>query len=272
MSLLDGVFSLGRLEALARFKLAEPAPTSPIVQRSGLLTNANPPASINPTALSRLQAPTNPQTVKEIFNVQDQGETKINPGRKLAAEGICTTCRKEKHYGPCLKQARSRPAGEPIKKADFNPGMSGDDPRFVGDGDSPSVSPHYTSATSAVSSLARAPDGRPADEQAATMFADLFRHQGISSMPDESTQSTSALDNKRAGFLLDGADSHSPWERRGPTVNVLEERLTRKSPPIAWGDEGKQRIDRAFSQIDHAADSTCVEGNTAMPDGPDVLG
>jgi hypothetical protein len=264
VSFLEQAYAAGRLGACMRFKLAEPAPTSPIVQRSGLLTNATPKSSVGTDAMSRMQAPTDPQTLKQVFNVQDQGETKIDPGRKLAAEGVCTTCRKERHYGPCLKPSRTRPAGDPLKSADFNPGMSGSDPMFVGDGDGPSTSAYYTSATSD-SSLARARDGRPAAEQAAMGFANLFRNGGITSMTDESTNTTGGL-GKAAGILV------GPRENRGPTVNPYEERPTIMGTPIGWGDEGPQRIERAFSQIDNAADSTCIEGNTGMPDGPDVLG
>lgn len=272
MSFLAQAYAAGRLGACIRFKLAEPAPTSPIVQRSGLLTNATPKSSVGADAMSRMQAPTDPQTLKQVFNVQDQGETKIDPGRKLAAEGVCTTCRKERHYGPCLKPSRTRPEGAPLKSADFNPGMTGGDPMFVGDGEGPSTSPHYHSATSADSSLGRSRDARPADEEAASGFADLYRHLGITSMPDESTNISNGLDSKRAGFLLPGTEGHSSYEHRGPTVNPYEERRTRMGTPIGWGDEGPQRIERAFSQIDNAADSTCIEGNTGMPDGPDVLG
>jgi len=159
---------------------------------------------------------------------------------KLGAD-LCGTCRKPKHYGPCKHPV-------PIKRANFNLGMTADDAQEGG----PATSPHYSSATSADSSLARARDGRPADEQASSVFADLIRHLGISSIADEPTQMTSGLD-KISGLVQSGS------EKRGPSVNPYEERAAVKTPPVGWGDEGSQRIDRAFNAVDNAADSTCVE-------------
>jgi len=259
-------------------------------------------------------------------------------------------------------------------------GLTGDDPST---GDNPSTSPHYHSATSD-SALARARDGRPADEQAATSFADLFRHLGISNAADEpgrmygglnkvsmtlieslllgalgrgalaaggdrvsnhnsgigsglgaglgtlaggvagaalgsptsnlgpliggllggsighragrytedklsSSKVAEVLDIskirarrlaliermygvKLSGWQLWGTDGHSTHEDRGPSPNPYEERLTVKSPPVGWGDEGPQRIRRAFDQIDGAVDTTNVGGGFGDPQpGPAAL-
>jgi hypothetical protein len=274
VNLLAFAREAGRRSAFARFKLAapEPPPTHPTVQRSALLSAERPKATLSSRALERLQPPTDPQSVKQIFGLQAQTESRLNPSLKVAAEPLCTTCRRSQHYGPCPKPDRTRPAGKPIKRADFNMGLRGDDPSTGSDNDDgPSTSPHYHSAVIGDSSLARARDGRPADEQAATGFADLFRHLGITAPADEWTNATSALDNKRAGWLLPGSEGHSSSERRGPAVNPYEERLTVKSPPVGWGDEGIQRIRRAFDQIDGAADATAIEGNSQPADGPSVL-
>jgi hypothetical protein len=262
---------VGRRAAYARFKLAapEPAPTHPTVRGSTLLSAERSRPSLAPEGLAQLQAPTNPQTVQQIFGIQSQSEGRVSPAAKRAAAELCTTCRRDRHYGPCPKPEHTPPRGMPLKQADFNLGMHGDDSES---GDGPSTSPHYHSATTADSALARARDGRPADEQAATGFADLFRHLGIAAPADEWVNATGALDNKRADWQLPGAEGHSLFERRGPSVNPYEERLTVKSPPVAWGDEGLQRITRAFDQVDNAADSTCIEGGSQPANGPAALG
>lgn len=78
---------------------------------------------------------------------------------------------------------------------------------------------------------------------------------------------------KHADWRLDGIDGHWPGELRG-TVNPYEERLTVKSPPVGWGDEGSQRVERAFDQIDGAVDSTGIEDSDrgSPQGGPAVLG
>ena len=60
-----------------------------------------------------------PQVLSETFDRHEQGETRMEPRRKLSSD-TCGTCRKPKHYGTC-----SRPI--PIKRADFNLGMTADD-------------------------------------------------------------------------------------------------------------------------------------------------
>lgn len=342
----------GQLAALARLKLAFPAATHPVVQRSATL-QSQAPKPMSQQAQEKLQPPTTPFSVSQLFDVHEQAHTRTEPLRKLSAENICTTCRKPKHYGSC-----ARPI--PIKRADFNTGMNGGDPSA---GDNPSTSPHYHSATTGDSALARARDGRPADEQAATYFADLFRHQGQVNLSDEPGRMSGGLNKvaglpsafrnppempgpalswtenplvealkrralagrraaqviatqpspltpdvargvealrargqqmktlassyqgagrgitdaiqrgKLGGWQLWGTDSHSTHEDRGPTPNPYEERLTRKSPPVGFGDEGPQRIRRAFDQIDGAVDTTNIGGGFGEPTGgPAALG
>lgn len=235
MSVLERAYADGQLAALRRHKLAWPAATSPVVQQSAVL-RSRPAAPQTP-----VPAPAStPQVIGETFDRHEQSETRMEPRRKLSSD-TCGTCRKPKHYGTC-----SRPI--PIKRADFNLGMTADDAEEGG----PSTSPHYSSATSADSSLARARDGRPADEQASSAFADLFRHLGVSSVADEPAQMTAGLD-KVSGLIQSGS------EKRGPSVNPYEERAAVKTPPVAWGDEGSQRVDRAFNGVDNVADSTCIE-------------
>lgn len=274
---LHDAYNEGRRAAFRRFKVAAPAPTHPTVKESPLLRSQSGDAP----SPQQLQAPTHPDAIKQVFDATEQSKTRIEPNKKLA-EDLCTTCRKPKHYGPCLKPSRTRPDGSPLKSAGFNMGLKGDDPQFVGSGESgPSTSPHYHSATTADSSLARARDGRPADEQAATGFADLFRHLGIDAPADEWTDASGALVKvqswnplvKSAYEPMLGAALHSRYEQRGPTVNPYEERITKKSPPVAFGDEGDQRIERAFDQIDGAVDTANIEGQWGGPaTGPEVLG
>ncbi len=274
MNFLPFARESGRQSAFARYKLAAPAPrpTHPTVEGSTLLSAERPKPALPSQAVERLQPPTDPQSVKQVFGLQAQTESRLNPSLKVATEPLCTTCRRAQHYGPCPKSHHTRPEGEPVKRAEFNMGLRGDAPDTGWDNDDgPSTSPHYHSAVVGDSSLARARDGRPADEQAATAFADLLRHLGITSPADEWINATGALDNKRAGWLLPGAEGHSSAELRGPTVNPYEERLTVKSPPVGWGDEGPQRIRRAFDQVDHPADAAAIEGNSQPVGGPSVL-
>jgi len=286
---LEIAYADGQLAALARLKLAFPAATHPVVQDSAVLQSQS-TKDLSPQAKQRLEPPATPFDVSQLFSVHEQAKTRVEPRRKLSTE-LCTTCRKPKHYGTCARPIE-------IKRADFNIGMLGSDPS---QGDNPSTSPHYHAATTADSSLARARDGRPADEQAGTAFADLFRHLGISNSADEPGRMTGGLNKvadaatrlrnsprwallekmfrvsdllpKVGGWQLWGTDEHSTHEQRGPSVNPYEERLTVKSPPVGWGDEGSQRIRRAFDQIDGAVDTTNIGGGFGEPSGgPAVLG
>lgn len=243
--MLERAFSDGQLAALWRHKLGWPTTTNPVVQRSAVLKNQPTPAA------TPVPAPAStPAVLSETFDRHEQGETRMEPRRKLSAE-TCGTCRRPKHYGTCRRPI-------PIKRADFNLGMTSDD----AGSDSPSTSPNYTSATTADSSLARARDGRPADEQASSSFADLFRHLGVISLADEPDRLTSALD-KVSTLIRPDMEAHSLYEKRGPSPNPYEEQVLVKSPPVAWGDEGSQRIERAFDGIDAAPDTTCIE--SAVP-------
>jgi hypothetical protein len=256
-------YANGQMAALV--KLAGfPAPTDPTVQNSAVL-GENKPKPMSQGAKDNLSAPQNPYDVSQLFSVHEQAKTRMEPRRKLSAESICTSCRKDRHYGTCKSPIA-------IKRADFNPGMYGGDPRM---GNDPSTSPHYHAATTADSSLARARDTQPADVQANTAFADLFRHQGIRNSSDEPGRMYGGLNKQGADFFTDlpGAATHSVYENRGPglTPNLYEERLQLKSPPLGWADEASQRINRSFDQIDGATDSTCIEDTGKGPEtGPAV--
>lgn len=249
MSILELAFANGQLAAMRRPKFGWLATTNPTVQQSGVLKSQPTPA-----APSIPPAPSSPAVVSNTFDRHEQGETRVEPRRKLSNE-LCTSCRKAKHYGSC-----ARPI--PIKRADFNLGMTPDNAS-----DNPSTSPHYHSATSADSALARSRDGRPADEQAATGFADLYRNLGISNQADQAGNLSAAL-SKVSQFLLPGAETHSISEQRGPTTNPYEERLQVKSPPVGSGYVGDQAITHAFGQIDGAVDATSIEGASAPTPGP----
>lgn len=260
----------GQLAALTRYKLGWPSPTNPTVAGSAVLRSREISPHLSQETQQGMAPPTNPQQVAQIFSAHEQGESRSEPHRKLSAEDLCTTCRKPKHYGACRQ-----PRPIPTKAADFNPGMLGSDPT---QGDNPSTSPHYHSATSTDSALARARDGRPADEQAASGFADLFRHQGIRNSADEPGRMTGGLNKvarprKLADFMLPGSEGHSMHEQRGPSVNPYEERRTVMGPPVGWGDEGEQRIDRMFRDLDNQVDTTNIGGGFGDPQpGPAALG
>jgi len=255
VSTLSEAYRHGVKAAAARFKLAFPAATNAVAKATLEPTSPN----LSTTAQQNLASPLTPQGLAATFNMNDSARTHASPPIKVA-EALCTTCRKPKHYGTCSKPARTRPDGEPIKRADIG---------FDNEEDAASTSPHYHSATSD-SSLARAPSARPADEQAATGFADLFRHMGITAPADEWSNASGAL-NKTAYPLTAGTEGHSMWERRGPSVNPYEEQRTKLTPPVGWGDEGSQRIDRAFDQMDQTPDSSVVEGNSQPDSGPAAL-
>lgn len=238
--MLELAYANGQLAAF--HKLAWPAPTHPVVRTSPVLRSTAAPTTQvgGDAAKSRLT----PQTLARQFDDVEQGETRIEPLRKLSAD-ICTTCRLPKHYGTC-----KRPIA--IKKSDFNMGMYGDDPTS---GDSPSTSANYTSATTSNSALARAQDGRPAGEQAATTFAQLHN---INAMADQPVQSSGSL-AKVSVFIRT-----LQREQRGPSVDSYDERPTRGVPPA--GGVGVD-ADRAWRSFDTVADSTCIDGGTGTPSG-----
>lgn len=256
---LKTFYKYGFWDVMLRYKMAAPAApeatpvTHPVVKGS-LAPKA--PSPITPPAVT-------PDVLKANKAPVDAAAAAAATQEKVSEE-LCTTCRKSKHYGPCLKPQRTRPHGEPHKSAAFNLGLTGGDPHFAGSGDAaPSTSPNYHSATSD-SSLARARSARPADEQAATGFADFFRHGGINNPADEWANATGALVKTQA-WNLPGSEGHSLHEQRGPTVNPYEERRTTMSTPLGWGDEGKQRITRAFDQIDNVPDTSSIEGPWGSP-------
>lgn len=265
MSVLEATFADGQWDAFAYYKLAEPrlspstfkAPTEALSLANQMAKSVPPDTALTEQAAeqARLLTQMNPGA-------------KVSGGQMRTAEELCTTCRKPKHYGPCHKPLGTRPAGDPHKKADFNFGMYGDDPS---NGDNPSTSPHYHAATSSISSLARAQDGRPAGEQAATGFADLFRHLGITSLSDDTTPDHLTSNMRKTAYMPGGTSTltQTIFEGRG-SPNPYDERPQALSPPVGWSDEGKQRIQRAFDQIDGAVDSTCIEGNSAPSGGPAV--
>jgi hypothetical protein len=247
MSVLFTAYNSGREAALVRFKLAAtPAPTNAAAKKA-----ITPPSAPSPTAV-----PNPVVNVAENWKSNEQPKTMLFPktrtqtGVKAASE-ICTTCRKDKHWGPCHKPIK---IPDVAKKADFNMGLSGNDPKFVRDSeDGPSTSPGYHAATTADSSLARARDGRPASEQAGTAFALL---PTINKLPDQAGSLTGGL-HKVA--LEPGTNLHDPGENRGPSVNPYEMRLTRKGTPIGWGPEGHDAMNHAFDQIDCSVDSANIE-------------
>ena len=255
MSALHEAYRQGVTAAATRFKIAFPSATDAAAKAS--LAPTSP--SLSPTAQQNLAPPVTPQSLQAVFNNNESAKVHVSPPMKVA-ESLCTTCRKPRHYGACARPAKTKPAGEPIKRASIS----------FDNAETPSTSPHYHSATSADSSLARARDGRPADEQAASGFADLFRHQGTNPMADEWANAYGAL-NKTAYPLTAGTEGHSMWERRGPSVNPYEEQPTKLTPPVGWGDEGGQRIERAFDQIDCAPDTSAIEGNGQPDSGPAAL-
>ncbi len=237
----ESSYAAGQLAALARYKVAWPAATHPVVRESPLLRAA--PSTPGPVGGDASKPRMTPQTLGRQFDDVEQGETRIEPLRKLSGHSLCTTCRKEKHYGSC-----KRPIAIPLKRANFNMGMTGDDSSTV---DGPATSPHYTSATASTSALARAQEGRPADEQARTGFASLFRSGLGDLMSNEPGRMTGAL-------------AKVSREIRGPSVDPYAERPTRGVPPA--GGVGED-TDRAWRSFDNVVDSTSIDGGSGTPTG-----
>lgn len=268
MNALQRSYALGRGLAMLTYKTAAGSlsVTSPVVKGSTVLGGSPTSPTIGTDASARLQAPTDPVSLKKVFDVHEQGRTRLEPAKKVAGDDpLCTTCRKSRHYGPCLQTKRTKPTGEPLKAANFNAGMLGEEPPADNDnGDGPLMSAHYHSATTADSALARARDGRPAIEQANTEFSRL---PDLNKLPDQAVNLTNGL-NKTAY----GLNPHVPSEQRGPNGDPYDMLRTPIAPPIASGAIGTDAIDHAFGQIDCAVDSTNLENGASPAGGPAALG
>ena len=174
---LRHAYEHGYKTGLVRFKLAlggKSAPpakaTSPIVRNSTLTRSQTPP---NPAdgmhsaeTATNLATPATPQTIGDASAHAARASANAGPTQnlipKIGASEICTTCRREKHYGPCAKPERTKGHGVPItfeqalKNAGFNAGLTGDDPSYATTGeDAPAMSPNYHAATTGDSSLAQ---------------------------------------------------------------------------------------------------------------------
>jgi len=254
---LEIAYADGQLAAMARYKFGFKA--IPTVANSAVSSATAKPAGAVDTGVQASRPPTTPWELSNRFDAHESGETRAEPRRKLSAADICTTCRKPKHYGNC-----SKPRPIPEKAANFNPGMHGSD---SSQGNSPSTSGGYHSAVSSVGSLSRAPEGRPADEQAASGFADLFRHQGIRDCADQPGRMYGGLNktsraHKLADFMLSGL--RGATEKRGPTVHPYHERPPGPVPVTGNNDTGTGRMWRSF---DNVTDSTCIDGGAGTPSG-----
>ncbi len=199
---------------------------------------------------------------------------------KQAAAALCTSCRKDRHYGPCAKaesfqldddaaakmhrrlmRMRERRQDLYPKEANFNAGLYGE-----GDtqGDAPSMSPHYTSGTTSDSGPARARPGKPEDQVRST-FQDFLRPSFANQMADQSSSAYGGLVKTCSGV------NWGPYEKRGPTGDMYQQ-IQRPAPPVAQGYVGPQAVDHAFGQIDCAVDSTNIENAGGTSGGPAVLG
>jgi hypothetical protein len=112
MSLLEIAYEDGQWDALSHHKLAVPR-MHPTVQGSTILSGI--PRDRVSAQAPQLPPPTFPDTLKKVFDIQEQGKTRLEPARKLAGDALCTTCRRARHYGPCARLLRTAPAGQPHK-------------------------------------------------------------------------------------------------------------------------------------------------------------
>lgn len=124
MSNLEIAYADGQWTALCKLGLAQPSLASAGISEpmKGLGQAAAKSAVKPPGPVSA--PPTTPAALQKTQATQLQNQSFNAPVQKLSAD-LCTSCRKEKHYGPCLKPYKSRPAGDPIKRATFNPNMNG---------------------------------------------------------------------------------------------------------------------------------------------------
>lgn len=190
MGLIEQHHVEGLSFALARWKLAWLAPTHPVVRGSALLKTQ--PASAAPAVPP---PPSTPDVLSNTFDRHEQGETRVEPRRKLSgvdkflrhtrtAEALCTTCRHPKHYGHCR-----RPIA--IKRGGFNAGMTSDDAREY-----KATSPGYHSATSAV--IDQEGCGQPETQEPG--------QKSLTQKPDEAS----------VGRLHGRPEAETPWT--GPRV------------------------------------------------------
>ncbi len=107
-------FADGQWDALAHYKLAAPR-LHPTVGGSTLLSGRGASPELPANAVQQLSPPTSPDSLKKVFDIQEQGKTRLEPARKLATEALCTTCRRPRHYGPCRRPEGTRGAGVPQK-------------------------------------------------------------------------------------------------------------------------------------------------------------
>lgn len=181
------------------------------------------------------------------------------------AEVICTTCRKNKHYGPCAKTTKTKPAGKPIKLAGFNQGMYGNGKDSINQ--EFHISPNYHSATVADSSKTRGRSTVPPEVQAASAFRELNRVSD--NYPQgESENMTGALD-KVSASIVDSFNRAGVMMAPGPyTRNPYEERPQHLSPPVGQGANDAGYALRCFDSAGKN-DATSIENvDSSGADGP----
>jgi len=204
VSALRQSFEAGMLNA---YKLAGAAP---VVRGSKLLGGNSPTPSIP-------QPPADPISLSKQIGAQQVNTTAIAPERKLAG-AVCTTCRHEKHYGPCRQTQKANGSGVALKHGSFNPGMYGD----RRDSNGWTTNAHSLSYNSATSdpSPSRGRQDRP-EATASTAFSNFNRN---TQPADEWGNATGALVKTCANRFISRIDENKTAEHTAtlPTGDKID--------------------------------------------------
>lgn len=245
---LHTAYTAGITNALRKYGAATfPASTNPVMKNSPLL-NSNVKAPVPDIAPS-------PQMQNQMNTGEAMRGFAINHGVKLSIDQSkpCTTCKQPQHYGSCKKQGYGEGKEiafirDRLRTAGFNMGMYGSDNEELND---MSHSSRYTSSTSD-SGKSRARNTLPTAEQAASAQREFNK-----------AYSTANADQTPVG--RNSFASLYPQEQRGPTSNPYEQYWPsiRKGPPVAYNDDRKTIIDRAFRANDNQVDASSIENTGA---------
>lgn len=232
----------------------------------------NPPATLSQR---NLQTPKTFSTAKPIQTTTPQNASSPVLNNNVPSNFVTQGAQRIVENIPSLEALRMNSLSHQGKLGNFNPNMYG---AKATDG-KPATSANYNSATVADSSLARAPQGRPAIEQANTSFRFLDHQLPDYQVADEWGNASGAL-NKVAIYEMMGSlfnkqlPAHPtmsrPSENRGPTVNPYQEYTpaTRKSPPLGgmggYPMSRKDILDKMFKDMDNQVDAGGVE--TSIPE------
>jgi len=243
---LNSVYNYGHFDALLQYKIATKIPPIKVVKDSKLLGGK--PSTPKPLDLSQ-------KTDLTKNTIGDIQRGTVSHQQKLAQNLLCTSCKKLKHYGNCKRENLStKGSGIPAKAANFNMGMLGSEASEYDN--QKATSPNYNSATVADSSMARARDTIPPEDQAASSFREHRRmyDKWVADQPDRTY----------GGLVKTFAYKDETFDQEGPTVNPYKERPQRLSTPVGSNIHG---VGNAFKRFDagNNTNQTSAEQSSGEP-------